>query len=477
MLLQQIQQLQKTVQQLQTGQQNQQQQQQQQQGYGQMGFYGQPGTQGYSNYQQGGGGGSWGAPGGGRGGSRPPLPKSEAPPGADEGVEEGQQVVLLVSNIPPNLANTDSLFYAFEKFGSVARVKILHNKRNTALIQMSCHAEAQRAIDEQEKLNRVGTEIYVNFSSKFREIKLPEPGSMYDDGLSKDFTGEFPSTGSSTGHGGGMGNPQSGFGIGGGGYDGGFNGGAGGFGNQGSGFGGQGFGRMGGGGGRGGYGADFGDMGRGGTGGPGGCVVLLISNIPEELSNVTNIFNMVGMYGDVVAVKILRNKTDCCLVQLAKPHHAQQVRNFLDQAKVGGKKLCVSNSRVEALLNNKRMPEDDPLQCDFSNSRNHRYRNHQMAAKLTKNLGPPSSTLHVANLPEDLTHVEVKDMFIERGFTVKESKECGAGGSMALLTMASPEEALRALAVMHNYAPEEYKFKNAAGLCVSFSSARKQFDS
>ena len=33
---------------------------------------------------------------------------------------------------------------------------------------------------------------------------------------------------------------------------------------------------------------------------------------------------------------------------------------------------------------------------------------HQMAAKLTKNLGPPSSNLHVANLPEGLTHVEVK---------------------------------------------------------------------
>merc|ERR1719511_393281 len=130
-----------------------------------------------------------------------------------------------------------------------------------------------------------------------------------------------------------------------------------------------------------------GDMGRGGGGGQGG-VVPLVSNIPEEIANVKNIFNMVGMYGDVLAVKILRNKTDCCLVQLAKPHHAQQVRNFLDQAKVGGKKLCVSNSRVEALLGNKRMPDDDPLQCDFSNSRNHRYRNHQMASKLTKNLGP-----------------------------------------------------------------------------------------
>ena len=29
-----------------------------------------------------------------------------------------------------------------------------------------------------------------------------------------------------------------------------------------------------------------------------------------------------------------------------------------------------------------------------------------------------------------------QDMFIEKGFTVKESKECGATGNMALLTMA-----------------------------------------
>jgi len=33
----------------------------------------------------------------------------------------------------------------------------------------------------------------------------------------------------------------------------------------------------------------------------------------------------------------------------------------------------------------------------------------------------------------------------------------------------SPDEALMALAVMHNLAPEELKFKNSAGLCVSFS--------
>merc|ERR1719436_68242 len=111
----------------------------------------------------------------------------------DEAISEEDQSVLLVSNIPHNLANPDSVFYAFEKFGTVERVKILHNKRNTALVQMSNPAEAKRAIQEQEKLNRVGTDIYVNFSSKFKEIRIPEPGSLYDDGLTKDFTGQFTS--------------------------------------------------------------------------------------------------------------------------------------------------------------------------------------------------------------------------------------------------------------------------------------------
>ena len=115
---------------------------------------------------------------------------------------------------------------------------------------------------------------------------------------------------------------------------------------------------------------NYGEIARGNqTGG----VVLLVSNIPDEIAKVENIFNMIGMYGDVIAVKILRNKRDCCMVQMAKPHHAQQVRNYLDQAKVGGNKLCISNSRVESLLN-KRIAEDNELQMDFSNSRNHRYR-------------------------------------------------------------------------------------------------------
>jgi len=366
----------------------------------------------------------------------------------EESVPNIQQKVLLVSNIPPYLANPDSLYYAFEKFGTVERVKILLNKRNTAFIQMSQPKEAMKAVNEQDQLNRFGSDIYVNYSNKFKEIMFPDPRSRDHDELTKDYTEQQTKQqhmGEDHGmlrRGADMFNMMSKIR------------------------------------GRGMY--AMGSLGGKNMMGPQnfefdsftpyqqGGVVLLVSNIPDQIAKVENIFNMIGMYGDVIAVKILRNKRDCCLVQMAKPHHAHQVRIYLDQAKVGGNKLCISNSRVENLLI-KRIEEDNELQRDFSNSRNHRYRNNVMAAKLIRNLGPPSSTLHVANLPPELNHTEVKGLFTEAGFTVKESEECGATGNMALLSMASPDEALLALAVMHNYAPEPYKFKNSAGLCVSFS--------
>ena len=45
---------------------------------------------------------------------------------------------------------------------------------------------------------------------------------------------------------------------------------------------------------------------------------------------------------------------------------------------------------------------------------------------------------------------------------MKESVECGGNSTMALLNMPSAEEALMALAVMHNYAPEDLKVKRLA---------------
>ncbi len=73
-----------------------------------------------------------------------------------------------------------------------------------------------------------------------------------------------------------------------------------------------------------------------GPGGPpvnNGCVVLA-SSLPEALATPDRICNLFGFYGDVHRVKILHNKKDCALVQMAKPHQATMVRNYIDQIKV-----------------------------------------------------------------------------------------------------------------------------------------------
>ena len=56
---------------------------------------------------------------------------------------------------------------------------------------------------------------------------------------------------------------------------------------------------------------------------------FLVSSLPEELANPDSLCNLFGYYGDVHKVKILRNKPDCALVQMAKPHQAAVVRKYL----------------------------------------------------------------------------------------------------------------------------------------------------
>ena len=43
-----------------------------------------------------------------------------------------------------------------------------------------------RAVNEQAVLNRSGTDIFVSFSSRFKEVSLPDPGTVHDDGLTKE---------------------------------------------------------------------------------------------------------------------------------------------------------------------------------------------------------------------------------------------------------------------------------------------------
>ena len=69
-----------------------------------------------------------------------------------------------------------------------------------------------------------------------------------------------------------------------------------------------------------------------------------------------------------------------------------------------------------------------------------------VATKLSKNLCAPTSLLHVANLPDTIKSEDLKTYITDHGFTVTSIDECGKDGSMALVQMASVEEAVMALA-------------------------------
>ena len=56
---------------------------------------------------------------------------------------------------------------------------------------------------------------------------------------------------------------------------------------------------------------------------------FLVSSLPDELANPDSLSNLFGYYGDVHRIKMLRNKPDCALVQMAKPHQAAMCKKYL----------------------------------------------------------------------------------------------------------------------------------------------------
>ena len=61
---------------------------------------------------------------------------------------------------------------------------------------------AEHAVNEQHVLNRIGADIYVNFSNKVNEIRMPDEKGLPEDGLSKDFTYDHNQYGGNYGRGG-----------------------------------------------------------------------------------------------------------------------------------------------------------------------------------------------------------------------------------------------------------------------------------
>ncbi|MGH0154737.1 UNVERIFIED_CONTAM: hypothetical protein FKN15_048120 [Acipenser sinensis] len=138
--------------------------------------------------------------------------------------------------------------------------------------------------------------------------------------------------------------------------------------------------------------------------------VLLVSNLNEEVS----------VYGDAQRVKILYNKKDSALIQMADGNQAQLAMSHLNGQKMYGKIIRVTLSKHQTVQLPREGLDDQGLTKDFTNSPLHRFK--KPGSKNFQNIFPPSATLHLSNIPQTITEEDLRTLFENSGGTVKAFK-------------------------------------------------------
>uniref|UniRef100_A0A8D0A1A3 RRM domain-containing protein n=1 Tax=Sander lucioperca TaxID=283035 RepID=A0A8D0A1A3_SANLU len=199
---------------------------------------------------------------------------------------------------------------------------------------------------------------------------------------------------------------------------------------------------------------------------PAGHSVLLVSNLNPESVTPLCLFILFGVYGDVQRVKILFNKKENALVQMSDATQAQLAMSHLNGQRLHGNVIRVMLSKHPAvqLPRGGAGPEELALTRDFSGSGLHRFK--KPGSKNFNNIFPPSATLHLSNIPSSVGEDVLKELFSSAGFSVKAFKFFQKDRKMALMQLASVEEAVEALIALH-----DRPLDHSTHLRVSFSKS------
>uniref|UniRef100_A0A8C5FCA0 Polypyrimidine tract-binding protein 2-like n=1 Tax=Gadus morhua TaxID=8049 RepID=A0A8C5FCA0_GADMO len=169
------------------------------------------------------------------------------------------------------------------------------------------------------------------------------------------------------------------------------------------------------------------------------------------------------VYGDVQRVKILYNKKDSALIQMSDGNQAQLAMSHLNGQKMYGKIIRVTLSKHQTVALPRDGLDDQGLTKDFGNSPLHRFK--KPGSKNFQNIFPPSATLHLSNIPQDVSEDDLRLLFTNGGGAVKAFKFF-QDHKMALLQMTTVEEAIQTLMDLHNY-----NMGGSQHLRVSFSKS------
>jgi len=191
-------------------------------------------------------------------------------------------------------------------------------------------------------------------------------------------------------------------------------------------------------------------------GGPGR--VLLINDMPMEMANPKEVFNLFSLYAEVTKVQVLEKQPTKALIETANPSHAEACRRHLHGLEICGSRISISVSNKSCLGGH----IDDPFYEEFRRNR-----------RGDRALHPPSSVLFITNTFTDDIE-ELKSYIVESGYTVLDIQKCGRSQESALVKMGSISEATMAVVKLQDTMPQNVerrpgKGTHLSGLNIMFS--------
>ncbi|KAK1431300.1 hypothetical protein QVD17_07756 [Tagetes erecta] len=167
---------------------------------------------------------------------------------------------------------------------------------------------------------------------------------------------------------------------------------------------------------------------------------ILASNLNPDRIDEDKLFNLFSLYGNIVRIKLLRNKPDHALVQMGDGFQAELAVHFLKGATLFGKRLEVNFSKHPNITMGAETHE-------YLNSNLNRF--NRNAAKNYRYCCSPTKMIHLSTLPQDVTEDEIISHLEEHGSIINTKVFEMNGKKQALVLFENEEQATEALVCKH----------------------------
>jgi len=212
-----------------------------------------------------------------------------------------------------------------------------------------------------------------------------------------------------------------------------------------------------------------------------------VTGLPESFQDTDKLVNIFGNFGNVRKIVYTEKKPDGALIELDDSRGSIKAVVNMNKQKLDGKVINVSFTSIDrAGIKSSDTKSKDMREAKenwrFSNNKDAKFR--KICMSRLKGL---TSSVMVSNVPEGKTD-QLKKHIIEAGYTVKsmegskrpvDDSKPKSDYTMAIVELASVEEAIDAVANLHNSWPKKFgakkkdKFENERGLCFSFKGSFK----